>query len=89
MAKHWNGIASSITVVTLGTLLANIMIADIVTLAVKASYIIGCTLYLARLKGYILLVNLATGYDNTIIAVLNGSSSKLMTAYLLRDNNLP
>ncbi len=63
--------------------------ADIIAIPSEESDIIRSRLDLARLKGYIFLIALATIDDDTVIAVLYGSSSKLIAAYQLGDNHLP
>ena len=65
------------------------MITNIVILFRIKTDIIRSGLDLTRLKGYIFLIAVTTVNDDTIVTVLNGSSSKLMTAYLVIDERLP
>ena len=65
------------------------MISDVIILFREKTDIVRSGLDLARLKDNILLITLATVNDDTIVAVLNGSSRKHIAAYLIRDKNLP
>ena len=82
-------IAAQILVELTRSLFADEVEADVVAVKVERANIVRCALDLVGFKHHVFLVVVSSVNDHAIVTVLNGSSSKLMTAYLVIDEGLP